>query len=152
MQFTMNVQTLLEGLNTVTRALAARPAKPVLDILVGVDDVRCAYDFEEALKAIDIRVVGEANKGQIMCDKLTPDGLDTVHIHFAKYESPEWYNYIRFRDYLNTFPEEAKRYADLKLALLERFANDRPSYTQGKIPLITELLQKANAWAVAQNN
>ncbi|MBQ2951927.1 MAG: DNA polymerase III subunit beta [Clostridia bacterium] len=31
MQFTMNVQTLLEGLNTVTRALAARPAKPVLE-------------------------------------------------------------------------------------------------------------------------
>ena len=31
MQFTMNVQDLLEGLNTVTRALAARPAKPILE-------------------------------------------------------------------------------------------------------------------------
>ena len=31
MQFTVNVQDLLEGLNTVTRALAARPAKPVLE-------------------------------------------------------------------------------------------------------------------------
>ena len=31
MQFIVNVQALLEGLNTVTRALAARPAKPVLE-------------------------------------------------------------------------------------------------------------------------
>ncbi len=31
MQFTVNVQDLLEGLNTVTRALAARPAKPILE-------------------------------------------------------------------------------------------------------------------------
>ena len=31
MQFTVNVQSLLEGLNTVTRALAARPTKPVLE-------------------------------------------------------------------------------------------------------------------------
>jgi len=31
MQFTVNVQELLEGLNTVTRALAARPAKQILE-------------------------------------------------------------------------------------------------------------------------
>ncbi|MGN0778319.1 MAG: DNA polymerase III subunit beta [Aristaeellaceae bacterium] len=31
MQFTMNAQDLLDGLNTVTRALAARPAKQILD-------------------------------------------------------------------------------------------------------------------------
>ena len=31
MQFTVNVQDLLDGLNTVTRALAARPAKQILE-------------------------------------------------------------------------------------------------------------------------
>ena len=31
MQFTVNVQELLEGLNTVTRALAARPPKQILE-------------------------------------------------------------------------------------------------------------------------
>ena len=31
MKFIMNTQDLLEGLNTVTRALAARPAKQILD-------------------------------------------------------------------------------------------------------------------------
>ena len=32
MQFTTNVQLLLDGLNTVTRALSARPTKQILEI------------------------------------------------------------------------------------------------------------------------
>ena len=31
MQFTTNVQLLLDGLNTVTRALSARPTKQILE-------------------------------------------------------------------------------------------------------------------------
>ncbi|MGN0970455.1 MAG: hypothetical protein ACI4OY_00750, partial [Aristaeellaceae bacterium] len=39
MQFTMNAQDLLDGLNTVTRALAARPAKQILEgVLVEASD------------------------------------------------------------------------------------------------------------------
>ncbi|MBQ8554659.1 MAG: DNA polymerase III subunit beta [Clostridia bacterium] len=38
MQFTVNVQDLLDGLNTVTRALAARPAKQILEgVLIEAD-------------------------------------------------------------------------------------------------------------------
>lgn len=39
MLFTVNVQTLLDGLNTVTRALAARPPKQILEgVLIEADD------------------------------------------------------------------------------------------------------------------
>lgn len=39
MQFTMNAQDLLDGLNTVTRALAARPAKQILEgVLIDASD------------------------------------------------------------------------------------------------------------------
>ena len=39
MQFTMNAQDLLDGLNTVTRALSARPAKPSLEgVLIEADE------------------------------------------------------------------------------------------------------------------
>ena len=39
MQFTVNVQELLEGLNTVTRALAARPPKQILEgVLIEADE------------------------------------------------------------------------------------------------------------------
>ena len=39
MQFTMNAQDLLDGLNTVTRALAARPAKQILEgVLLEADE------------------------------------------------------------------------------------------------------------------
>ena len=44
MQFTMNAQDLLDGLNTVTRALAARPAKQILE---GVRQTNTPYYVEE---------------------------------------------------------------------------------------------------------
>ena len=38
MIFSMNAQDLLEGLNTVTRALSARPAKQILEgVLISAD-------------------------------------------------------------------------------------------------------------------
>ena len=41
MIFSMNAQDLLEGLNTVTRALSARPAKQILEgVLISADDGR----------------------------------------------------------------------------------------------------------------
>ncbi len=48
MQFTVNVQSLLDGLNTVTRALSARPAKQILEgVLVE------AFDGEVTLTCSD---------------------------------------------------------------------------------------------------
>ena len=138
--------TALDIQHVGSTAINGIPAKPVLDIAVAVMDVHAAYAFAEALEKIGVRVVGELNPGQIMCDKVTPDGLDTVHIHFVNHASPAWRNYICFRDYLNTHPEQAKRYGDLKWALLAQFANDRPRYTAGKDPLIKELLSLARAW------
>ena len=41
MIFTMNAQDLLEGLNTVTRALSARPSKQILEgVLISAEDNR----------------------------------------------------------------------------------------------------------------
>lgn len=128
-------------------AIRGIPAKPVLDIAVGVDDVHCVYDFTDALLEKGIRIVGEVNPGQIMCDQITENGLDTMHIHFVVYNSEPWKNYICFRDYMNTFPEEAARYGALKTELLAKYHNDRPRYTAGKEPFIREMLGKARHWA-----
>ena len=128
-------------------AIRGIPAKPVLDIAVGVLEVSCVYRFREALEAQGIRIVGEIVPGQIMCDQMTEDGMEAMHIHFIVHDSPEWRDYMCFRDYLNAVPQEAKRYAELKTELAEKFAEDRKSYTAGKAALIQELLLKAHDWA-----
>ena len=67
MQFTVNVQELLEGLNTVTRALAARPPKQILEgVLIEADEagitLTCSdgsLTIETAISA-DVREEGRA--------------------------------------------------------------------------------------------
>ena len=123
------------------------PAKPLIDISVGVEKPDCVYRFEQPLEEAGIHIVGEIVPGQIMCDEKTEEGLEGKHIHFVTYGCQAWWEYIHFRDYLNAVPEQAERYAELKLELVKKYADDRMSYTRGKGELITELLQAAKEWA-----
>lgn len=67
MQFTMNAQDLLDGLNTVTRALSARPAKQILEgVLLDADEdgitLTCSdgsLTIESVLTA-DVKEIGRA--------------------------------------------------------------------------------------------
>lgn len=67
MQFTMNAQDLLDGLNTVTRALSARPAKQILEgVLLDADEdgitLTCSdgsLTIESTLTA-DVKEIGRA--------------------------------------------------------------------------------------------
>ena len=63
-------------------AIRSIPAKPVLDIAVGVADLSRLESYRDALSENGIRIVGELNPGQIMCDMTNARGLECVHIHF----------------------------------------------------------------------
>ncbi len=90
MQFTVNVQELLEGLNTVTRALAARPPKQILEgVLIEADEegvtLTCSdgsLTIESSLVA-DVREEGRAVlPGKLfaeLCRKL-PGGEVTIKV------------------------------------------------------------------------
>ena len=90
MQFTVNVQELLEGLNTVTRALAARPPKQILEgVLIEADEegitLTCSdgsLTIETAICA-DVREEGRAVlPGKLfteLCRKL-PGGEVTIKV------------------------------------------------------------------------
>jgi GrpB-like predicted nucleotidyltransferase (UPF0157 family) len=47
------------------------------------------------------------------------------------------------RDYLRAHPKEAKIYRDLKIALAERFREDRPGYNTAKTEFVAELTSRA---------
>ena len=53
---------------------------------------------------------------------------------------------LLFRDFLIEFPEQAKRYGDLKVELSGQFPNDRKAYTFGKSELVLELTKNAQAF------
>ena len=60
MQFTMNAQDLLDGLNTVTRALAARPSKQILEgVLIEADDQKVVLTCSDSSLSIETTLTAE---------------------------------------------------------------------------------------------
>jgi len=69
-------------------------------------------------------------------------GKRTHHIHMVEEDSRLWER-LYFRDYLQEFPAEARRYAELKQSLAEKHPNDRVAYTEGKPAYITAVTERA---------
>ncbi len=70
------------------------------------------------------------------------------HIHMCPKNNVMW-KQIDFRDFLNSNPERAKQYENLKLKLATKFKNDRGSYVLGKTDFVNKTLdiisEKASA-------
>ena len=126
-------------------AIPGLTAKPIIDILVGVNSLEKART--EAVPLL------EAMGYAFWSDNPDPDHLffvkglppaphRTHHVHIVKTESP-FYERLLFRDYLRNHPEEAQRYSALKQDLATRFSGDREAYTQAKSDFIAEIMQKA---------
>ena len=124
-------------------------AKPILDIAVGMDDPEQILAFVPALeeRGVIFRNHGGDDEGGLLF-VIGDFAADTrsCHIHVVVWQGEPWYNYINFRDYLNEVPEQALRYEACKRELAARFAEDRVRYTEGKGPLIAQLLEQAKQW------
>lgn len=68
--------------------------------------------------------------------------LSLQHIHCYDKASPGFYQLVAFRDYLNTHPETADKYAELKQKLAKEYPEDRVSYTDGKHDFILSVYKK----------
>jgi GrpB-like predicted nucleotidyltransferase (UPF0157 family) len=58
--------------------------------------------------------------------------------------------HLDFWDYLIAYPEEARRYTDLKKKLAHKFPHDILGYIAGKDTFINETIQKAHEWRKQQ--
>ena len=73
----------------------------------------------------------------------------THHVHAVIHGSEAWNDYLGFRDYLNTHPEDAKAYSELKRSLAEKYPRDRNAYTAAKGEFIRGILVRAREWREA---
>lgn len=128
-------------------SIKAIPAKPIIDIAVGAADHEAVLLKKDKLEAENIIFRFEERPGQflfVMGD--FENDTRTHHIHVVKYGSAEWENYLNFRDYLNFNKAAVEEYAALKIALAEKYPNDRIAYSEEKSRLIDVLLDKARRW------
>ena len=127
-------------------AVPGLAAKPIIDILVGVESLSTARaSCVEPLAALGYTYVAEYESwlpGELFFRKGIP-GPWTHHAHVMERENPRWSGLILFRDYLRRHLEVARAYATLKEALALVFEDDIGGFRNGKAPFVQAVMEKA---------
>ena len=119
-------------------------AKPVIDILIVINDLKKIDKIEEKLKKYDYENRGQQGVEDRYFFAKGPEEARSHYIHFTEPNSATYYNQIYFKKYLLEHPEYIKKYCELKQELASKYANERPKYTKGKNEFITDVIKKAH--------
>ena len=130
-------------------AIPGLPAKPILDINVGVISLEIARDMKEKFEEIGYEyrpfVRGKTEKGLKKQELYVkgPEARRTHYVHVTIFGSDYWKNDLLFRDYLHENSVCARTYSKLKNELAKRYANNRREYTKEKNVFINETVKLA---------
>jgi GrpB-like predicted nucleotidyltransferase (UPF0157 family) len=123
-------------------AVPGLDAKPIIDILVGVDDLAASRAAFDPLAELGyLYAPYRAEEMHWFC-KPHPSRR-THHLHLVPTDSKRFRDELAFRDRLRSHRALADEYAALKHDLAERFADDREAYTEAKGEFIRRVLANA---------
>ena len=115
------------------------PAKPVVDILVGVTPFEHPDAYASALAKVGFSHgawAGDVDRHFFI------DASFTSHIHIVPAGSATERNRLLFRDLLRADPTLRRSYADLKQQLAARFGSDRMAYAEAKSDFVRAALAR----------
>jgi len=122
-------------------------AKPIIDILLLVEDQDALDQRTSAMEALGYETMGEYGiPGRRYFRKLTEMGVHTHHVHAFLAGSKDAVRHLAFRDYMNAHADVSRAYSDLKLQLSRMHPYDMNAYMDGKDPFIKEHEALALAW------
>jgi GrpB-like predicted nucleotidyltransferase (UPF0157 family) len=132
----------LGGIHHVgSTAVPSLEAKPIIDILVGVDSLDAAQACFDPLAKLDYLYVPYRREEMHWFCKPHPSRR-THHLHLIPTDSQRFRDELAFRDRLRASPEVAGEYVALKRNLAERFADNRDAYTEAKGDFIRRVLER----------
>ena len=122
-------------------------AKPIIDLLVEVQDIAVVDDRAPAMEILGYQAMGEYGiPGRRFFRKDDATGTRTHHIHTFQVGSPDVLRHLAFRDFMVTHPNYAQQYSDLKRQLAARYPDNIESYMDGKDSFIQDMQQRALEW------
>ena len=107
-------------------------ARPVLDLLIGVQEMMHSGETIQPLKAIGYRCHGEQGVPGRRLFTLARENRFLVHVHLYRVGSPLWESAIAFRDRLSEDASLAEAYNQLRSGLVETDPGDLEAYEQAK--------------------
>lgn len=123
-------------------AIPTIPAKPIVDIAVLVKSLEKVKGYVGKMEALGYRKKQENRPERLFFTK-GPEKNRIVYLHMGDENTYYIKDMVVFRDHLIQNPAEAKKYAELKEGLAERFADNRAPYTAAKEKFVQEVLDKA---------
>jgi GrpB-like predicted nucleotidyltransferase (UPF0157 family) len=122
-------------------AIPSLVAKPILDIMLGVQDLTLARTLCRRLSYLDYEDLGEVGvPGRLYYRRRDDCG---VNLHVVEFGGAHWLNNIALRNFLRANPAACKRYEAAKLAAFAGGSKTLLAYSQSKAPVIEALLKQA---------
>lgn len=118
------------------------PAKPVIDIMVGVASLEAAWPAVPLLEPLGYGYFPYRVEVMHWFCKPSPE-VRTHHVHMVAFQHRLWLDRLAFRDSLRADAELRAAYANLKRELAERHPDDREAYTAHKTGFIEAVLARA---------
>jgi GrpB-like predicted nucleotidyltransferase (UPF0157 family) len=121
-------------------AVPGLDAKPVIDIMVAVASLDASRSAIPAAEAVGY--LYWPYKAGVMHWFCKPsDACRTHHLHLVPYRSRLWRAQLGFRDALRADARLARKYAQLKHGLANKYRDDREAYTQSKSAFVHQVLE-----------
>ena len=119
-------------------------AKPIVDILIEIPKSISMEDVKEKLVNNGYICMSEEENRKSFNKGYTDKGFaDRVfHIHL-RYDGDN--DELYFRDYMNSHPELAKEYEELKISLWKKYEHNRDAYTDAKSAFVKRYTKCAKA-------
>lgn len=118
-------------------------AKPVIDILIGVDSLSKSEELIPKICKLGYSYISDYEK--ILPERRyfqkVINGKHIVHIHLVKKQTAFWEKYLLFRDILRQSPEISSQYSSLKQGLSKQNWDNRNAYTSAKSDFIQTTLK-----------
>ena len=115
-------------------------AKPIIDIVVAVDDITAEEDYLEPLLATgyELRVREPGHR-------LVRTPARDVHVHLYERTDPAVTEYLLLRDHLRSDRGDRRLYESTKRALLDKDWDDMNDYADAKTDVILAIKARARA-------
>jgi GrpB-like predicted nucleotidyltransferase (UPF0157 family) len=116
-------------------------AKPIIDILIGLEQFNQGFELVPSFEDIGYEFKGE--NGIPERHFFAFGNPRTYHLHVVEKNSEFWVEHILFRDRLRKNDFERQQYAELKRKLANEYPTDREKYTDSKAYFIKKEIKKA---------
>jgi GrpB-like predicted nucleotidyltransferase (UPF0157 family) len=123
-------------------AIVGMDAKPIIDILVGVDDItKLGEGIISGLKDIEFLRLKIQRPDEIIFARFTDETymVKTHFIHLVDYRKELWNNLVFFRDYLNSNHDARLGYLKVKKDYLEKSSTGINEYTDYKAKFVKRI-------------